>query len=192
MNLSWNRIASTGRYRLTVSRSANLSSPVTRVNTTAVGRLLRNLELGTYYWNVALVSDGEIISSSPTRSFRLTANVGQPGAPFAPGARIDMTDRNDLLFRWKAAPGARSYRLRLFKSGNTTPLVDTRVNAPVYRLTNLRLLDVGRFSYEITARAAGGGRVYESKPVTGFFNIVLRKIEKPKILIPDEIFVKKE
>lgn len=194
VNLAWKRMGGTGRYRVTVSNTPNFSTILYNRSTTSNSARLTNLATGTYYWRVALVSDGSVISRSEPRSFQLSANLGQPGAPFTPGARIDMTDRNNLTFRWRSAAGASSYRIRLFRGNGPggAQILDTRVNASIYRITNLRLLDTGRFYYEITARGRAGGRFFESKPTTGIFTIILRKIEKPKIFIPDEIFVKKK
>jgi hypothetical protein len=93
---------------------------------------------------------------------------------------VDMANKEKLVFRWKKVPGAQNYELILRNgSSNAKELFRKTINTNQYVLTDLTILDVGNFSWEVKAYSEGGDSM--SSGIINFRIILSNELEAPVI-----------
>jgi hypothetical protein len=93
---------------------------------------------------------------------------------------VDMANKDKLVFRWKKVPGAQNYELILRNgSSNAKELFRKTINTNQYVLTDLTILDVGNFSWEVKAYSEGGDSM--SSGIINFRIILSNELEAPVI-----------
>lgn len=104
----------------------------------------------------------------------------------ARGAVIDMAARDRLSFLWREAPGARSYRLRIFAGagGSGRALYDLQSATPGYELTDLSRMGVGSFSWSVEAIDASGAVFYREQ--AAFRLILSEELASPEVILRAE------
>lgn len=175
------------RYQLELARDKGFGKQRTTRESGSPQCRVSTLDTGTWYWRVHLLGTEEKrLASSKLWSFTLLRKPGLPvlQVPEA-GAAIDMTQRNNLVFRWEKVPGAVRYRWRLYRVvGGTLRLrhqVFTAVT--VHVLNNLTLLDRGVFRWTVAALGQDA-RAGWSEPAQRGFRIRLKKLEQPQFITP--------
>ncbi len=78
----------------------------------------------------------------------------------APGQTIDMSNSDQIVFRWKAVAEAVSYRFALYRNGKNIFTKD--INTTNYTFTELTILDEGKFQWSVESISADGNR--DSEP----------------------------
>lgn len=97
-----------------------------------------------------------------------------------PMSVVDMANKEKLVFRWKKVPGAQNYELILRNgSSNAKELFRKTINTNQYVLTDLTILDVGNFSWEVKAYSEGGDSM--SSGIINFRIILSNELEAPVI-----------
>ncbi|MBR33391.1 MAG: hypothetical protein CMN77_18985 [Spirochaetaceae bacterium] len=177
----------TGKYRLLVSRSANLDG----ARTTETGdrsAFLDGLEQGTYYWKVQrLSSDGDLLGESALLNFKIERKLDKPDLIYpVPGSTVDMTDLDRITFRWKPVEGAQSYTIKLYIMDGTGQrlLITRNVAGTAFEFKDLSMLDTALFRYTVEANAPG----LEGEPGQAAFRISLQLDKKPEFITPEVIF----
>ncbi|TGM52937.1 hypothetical protein [Leptospira adleri] len=86
------------------------------------------------------------------------------------GKLVDMTGRNSIVFRWKHSSASREQKWSLNLYGaNGESILKRNVSGESFRLTDLSVLDVGRFSWSLSQEGN------ESNQVRTDFKIELRE-----------------
>lgn len=173
------------QFRMMVSQNPGFNPVLSGDTLAARGRTIKDLAPGKYYWKVALMSqNGNVLSESETRSFTILDMLGVPNLLEPPrGQTVDMTDKNDLYFRWDAVRGADGYDFTLYRSagGARTPVLNLRTQRPEFLLRDLSVLDVGDFSWSVSAY----GKNQVSQLSLSDFRITLRMDQGgPQITTP--------
>ena len=102
-----------------------------------------------------------------------------------PDSVVDMTVRESLPFRWSAVPGAARYRFTLRRGKRVLIAKDVAENAML--LTDLGLLDVGQFEWQVTATLMSPTTSEKAPTTTGRFRIILRTGPgRPELDLPEE------
>ncbi len=177
-----------GRYRLIISTTADLKNPVVDRSSLSETSPVR-LDPGRYYWKVLqLGADGEILGQSQTEPFTVALRPPRV-TPLLPAAqtRVDMTDRNSILFRWQPTADAVRYRFRLYREPGHRRIFEQVTPANQLLFRRLDLLDTGRFSWSVTVLTRT--TTVESEEAVVPFRIVIDQGQKPEFLSPDTIFV---
>ena len=176
-----------GNYRLLVSRNANLDGART-AETTSRSSFLEGLDQGTYYWKVQrLSSDGDLLGESALRNFKIERKLDKPDLVYpVPGSTVDMTELDQLTFRWRPVEGARSYTIKLYiMDGTGQKLLFTRnVVGTAFEFKDLSMLDTALFRYTVEANAPG----LEGETGQAAFRISLQLDKKPEFITPEVIF----
>lgn len=126
VRMIWSESAAASSYRLTVSKSADFSSPVVEMRSSTPSCIISTLSEGTYYWKAEpfySVNKIGFSSSSETGVFR----IEQKGALPAPslyiptdGSIIDSgTDAKSTLFSWRFENEAVKYKIEFFKGDSS-------------------------------------------------------------------------
>jgi hypothetical protein len=134
-----------------------------------------------------------VAASSPEAVFTVAKMLTAPQL-VAPGRgqTVNMQNERSLVFSWKPSEGANKYRLRLFQvaGGVRRQVMEHTVTETEYRLTNLELLDVGDFMWEVVAlRHDGDETSAESTPAQQYFSITLPQPQAPVITSPNILYV---
>lgn len=86
------------------------------------------------------------------------------------GGTVDMTGRNSIVFRWKHNSNSKTEKWNLNLYGkNGEPIFKRSVNGESFRLTDLSILDVGKFRWALIQEGN------ESNQNKAEFTIVLRE-----------------
>lgn len=174
------------QFRVVVSPNQNLDPAVVNQMTSARAYSARNLAPGRYYWKVLLVSqNGSVLTESEIRSFSILDLLQPPRLLEPPrGQTVDMTDKNELYFKWDPVRGAEGYDFTLFRSypdGRRTAILNLKTQRADFMLRDLGILDVGGFTWSVSAY----GRNQVSEPAASDFTITLRiDVGKPEIVTP--------
>ncbi|MCB1168402.1 MAG: hypothetical protein KDK33_19765, partial [Leptospiraceae bacterium] len=94
-----------------------------------------------------------------------------------PGATIDMSNKDSILFRWTAMPGVQTYLFRMYR--NDAILMETSLSRPYLNFTELTLLDTAWFEWSVEPIFGDGksGSGFQQK-----FRITLSQtLEKPEL-----------
>lgn len=86
------------------------------------------------------------------------------------GSTVDMSTKDSITFRWSPVAGASEYSFKLLRGGKE--VFSTRVSSTSYTLTDLSVLDVGTFSWSVSALPSG--QDLASPEARGSFQITLQ------------------
>ncbi len=190
--LSWIDRNDGNRYRVTVSRSADLANPLAEIGPYRPAcqfTLPKGERGGLYYWKVVLLdAAGEIVSESPVSSFRIREPIPAP-EQISPinGNQLDINALSALTLEWKPVAGASFYTARLYRMTAGIPqaigswkTVDARVT-----ITDFTKLALDAFSWEVVAgKTEDDGSETTSAPAKAYFRIVqTRVLSAPSIKI---------
>ncbi|MFH0976016.1 MAG: FecR family protein [Spirochaetota bacterium] len=148
---------------------------------------------GTFYWRVnAMDERRNIVQITPVRELHIIPTLDKP-VPIVPQNQsiINMRDRNSLEMSWSRITGAQVYIVRLYYLHGTEFLKvhEARTIQNSLRLTNLSMLNRGRFSWTVTGSRMekdDGTKAINSPEGKGYFEITLgKKLDEPKIISPD-------
>jgi hypothetical protein len=173
------------QFRMMLSQNPGMAPVISSETLTARGRSVKDLAPGKYFWKVALMSQsGNVLSESETRSFTILDMLGVPNLLEPPrGQTVDMTDKNDLYFRWDAVRGADGYDFTLYRDlpEGRRPILNLKTQRPEFLLRDLSILDVGAFSWSVSAY----GKNQISQLSVSNFAITLRMDQgQPQITTP--------
>ncbi|MBX7057733.1 MAG: FecR domain-containing protein [Leptospirales bacterium] len=168
--LTWNNVPEARRYRVIVSPRPDLSAPVLDATTSQNFIESPPAPPGAYYWRVEAETPAGTASSPLSRFNRRTseaqgdpeatpaadaagsetaAEVGDQDGQGPPAAPDNFVFQSPASVRWRAIPGARSYRFQLRNSGGRI-LVDQRVS------TAHSELQIPDGAYQVRAGALDG------------------------------------
>ncbi len=194
--LRWTSAERGATFVVTVSTDPEFSKPSSKTETSSNSHRLENPAPGRYYWKVGgVAADGMAIPESRPVSFTV-APVPPLDTPArlspAEGAVVDMSKSSYLDFSWTAVKDAAKYDITLTerKTGRTVFTETTTTNR--YRFTKLESLDVGAFSWTVTAvsKAEAGLSARSSAAAKASFTI---KIVQPAgttgLVSPSVIYV---
>lgn len=135
------------------------------------------LPAGSYRWTVN-ATDKNGVSVSPDVSFRFTVTQIPPLDPvivISPADKfvIDipyLKNNRAVSFKWKAVPNATDYMFELYQkndNGTLRKIESKNIKSTTFELTDLTVLDVGKFEWQVTAFAHTSGGYQEQKsPIT--------------------------
>ncbi|MBL8019516.1 MAG: FecR domain-containing protein [Leptospirales bacterium] len=186
--LSWDG-PDLSQFRILVSPNQTLNPAILSEVTATRARNLKNLTPGRYYWKVVLLSqNGGVLTESETRSFSILDLIQAPTLLEPPrGQTVDMTDKNELYFRWAAVNGAEGYDFTLYRNApeGRRPVINLKTQRPEFLLRDLGVLDIGAFSW--TVNAYGKNQISELS--VSDFNITLRMdVGKPEVVTPGVLY----
>ena len=196
VHYTWERLPQNGQYRITISRQADLSSPL-ETERTASGNFKGKFPgEGLFYWQVALQIDNETVARSEVGSFQIQENLNDPVLTFpSRGSLVNMEKRDNLPFQWEPVEGATRYTFRLYeiKNARRSRILEVERSQPGFTLSDLTLLDVGQFAWSVTAHGlSSGGRKLDSRETLLHFSISLGDQKAPEILSPEKQYLEKE
>ncbi len=145
------------------------------------------LEPGLYYWTARGLLAGLDISARESFRFFVDPIPPLPAPELlgpAEGEVFDvakLSSRRSITLAWKAVAGANRYILRLEPSGGGKPIIarDDLVT-PGFVISDLSILDKGRFTWSVEARLldAGGELEQAGTAASSFFIIALPVLPK--------------
>ena len=178
-----------GGYRLIVSKAADLKNPIIDQPSASEGSQVK-LDPGLYYWKVIQTGlSGEALGESRIERFTVAVRPAKvmPVYPLAQ-TPVDMTQQENILFRWRPVAGATAYRFRLYREPGRKQVFEQLTPGNQLLFNRLDLLDTGLFSWSVTARTKETDA--ESEETIVPFRIILDQGQKPEFISPDTIFVK--
>lgn len=196
ISFSWENQATEGKYRLTLSRNLDMSSPITRTEIGFNRTTIKSPGSGDYYWQVEMLGEnGKPVVKSDTRQFTILKKLNEP-VPIFPesGSTVEMSKRDTLPFRWMAGDDTDYYKFSLFQNrdGIRTRIFEKETPATSITLTDLSLLDVGDFSWSIEAVRKTSGGDLNSREVISYFRISLEGYKSTEILSPEVQYIEVE
>lgn len=161
---------------------------------------MTRLTEGTYRWKIkASTKDGLPIDSAE-RTFTVSAvpqlpapTLLEPTQNLVMGPTYLRTNRT-ITFRWRAVSGATSYSFVLYKRGRNGSLSavysERAVQGTQVRLTDLSILDVGDFVWNVTAfsYARDGYEEQRGRAATGTFKIDFTVPDKVETVQPGRLY----
>jgi hypothetical protein len=190
--LSWVDRNDGNRYRVTISRSADLTNPAAEIapyRPTCQFTLPKGERGGLYYWKVALLdAAGAPVSESPVSSFRIREPIPAP-EQVSPvnGQQLDINALSALRLEWKPVADASFYTARLYRmtAGIPQSIGSWKSVDPIVTITDFTKLALDSFSWEVVAvKTEEDGSETRSAPAKSYFKIVqTRVLSAPSIKI---------
>jgi hypothetical protein len=181
---AWKDANGGSRYRLLVSRTADLSNPIAEASphrTDCSIPFPEGIQAGNYFWKVSLVdSAGAVTSESPVSSFAVLVAPPAP-KPVAPakGAILEINALDALRFAWESTGDGDSYIVSLYRmTGGIPKLVGSwETDETTLSISDFSKLALDTFSWELFAvRKNGDGTKTKSEPAVSYFRIVQGKL----------------
>ncbi|MCB1173985.1 MAG: hypothetical protein KDK39_10480 [Leptospiraceae bacterium] len=161
----WQSMAEINRFTFQVSKDPSFSKTQYQTVTEAnFVQLRQQLAEGSWYWRV----QGQAASGKTSRWSEAASFIVQDKSKTAkekeseddgsgqlvllvPQGVVDMSGQNRLIFRWRPDARSKAWRISLFqvKDGRTRLVHRSQTTKPVYVLTDLSVLDVGPFIWQI-------------------------------------------
>ncbi len=184
VSLSWIDRNDGNRYRVTVSRSADLANPLGELvpyRPTGQFTLPKEERGGLYYWKVVLLdAAGAPVSESPISSFRVREPMPAPEPVFPiNGKQLDINALSALSLEWKPVTDASFYTARLYRmtAGIPQSLGSWKTVEPRVTITDFTKLALDSFSWEVVAvKTEEDGSETPSAPAKAYFRIVQAKV----------------
>lgn len=109
------------------------------------------------------ITKQENVESKPSIP-KIERNKMSPPRPIYPKSSVDMAGKNRLVFRWGGSPMVEEYELvlREEKAGGGE-ILKKKVKTTEFVLNDLTILDIGNFSWEVSAIGKNGERVKSPK-----------------------------
>lgn len=184
VQLAWNNVVRSGRFRVSVSKNANLAGAKTK-ETSGTG-IKMDLKPGTWYWKVERLAGTTTAAVSKVQKFELIEALPPPDLVNPVRNRsVDMTNQNYLEFSWKPVRGAVRYKFQLYRNGTNRPLIIRETRETRIRINDLSKLDTAGFYWTVQAVSATGST--DAVEARGQFRITLEEPEKPEFITPDTI-----
>ena len=104
---------------------------------------------------------------------------------------VDMTDSDRLTFSWMGIYGATHYKILLYEVRKSIdrPIFTKEVDGTFYILTDLRILNTGKFLWQIVAYE-GDKILYRKDKKKYSFEIILNvKYSEPVIVSPGKVYL---
>lgn len=189
---NWRGSTEMARFHLQISQNAGFSELIVDKNYERNFVPLKGeWKDGQYYWRVkGTTAAGKESPYSAVRRFSVGAGFMRSEMDAADRVKVlfpvrtavDMTGKKALEFRWEAVPEAKSYNFKLYRNerGVLTPILAQTVQTPGITLTDLRILDVGYFAWEV--QPDGG----DKKP-SGRIDFTITLSQYLQNLRPDDI-----
>jgi len=148
--LRWKKLPVNGKYEVVLSRDKDFKEIVKKIITSLNQVTIRELNSGKYYWKVSLLDESnETVTSSDFKTFEVMNTLG----PLSPknGERINMTNRDFLLFEWEKRSGVNNYTILIYQDTTNGKRAVLQKSSSTNRfiLNELDVLDEGRFEWEI-------------------------------------------
>lgn len=185
--LSWTDPNQGSRYRVIVSCSPDLSSPI--LDTEAMAPRYRFVipadTTGPVYWKAELLgTDSRPLSGTRVSVLDVTQPIPPPviRSP-APGTTFDINSTRSLKLEWDDPSGDQAYRVRFFRSvgGIRTCIRELETSGGSLVVTDLSCFSLDRFDWELTASSPETGGA-ASEPAGSWFRFVQKKpLAVPKI-----------
>jgi len=161
--LSWSASSTASSYRLQVSTSSAMSSPVVDDSTLtgtsrSVGPLSNNTQ---YYWRVNAKNSGGTSAYSSVFSFTTIVAVPAAPSPATPANGATAVSISPTI-SWSAPVGATSYRLQVSTSSTFSTFVfdQSTLTSPSYTLVGLS--NSIQYYWRVSASNAGGAGPFSS------------------------------
>lgn len=137
-------------------------------NTKSSKTNVSNLNSGTYRWKIkSSTSNGYSLDSKESFTFtikeppRLAKPVLLLPKDKMVFASYYFRTHSSIQFTWEPVSAATSYKFEIYKTddnGNRTKkIIDTTVNQPSFTLSNLSILDIGNFSWQVSGLSGRNG-----------------------------------
>lgn len=164
---NWRGPAEMTRFAVQISQSPEFATSVLNKTHDRSFVVVKDMPDGQYYWRVkGVTAAGKESPFSAVRKFSVGPGfmksefdaADQVKPVFPVRTAVDMTGRKTLDFRWEPVAGAKSYNFRLFRNdrGILTPVLAQNTQAPAFSVTDLKILDVGNYAWEV--QAEGGDK----------------------------------
>lgn len=188
----WNQETRVNSHELRIFAGADQEAPLYSFPLNQSYYRIRELPPGQYFWDIkSQDNQGFKAPDSERRSFTLRslAELNRP-AVLSPlrGEVVDMTDKDELYFQWRAVSGAEFYRLSLYNSQGDLIFQNNRIEGTEWSIEDLSILDVGEFQLELQAESfyEDLGLTRSSLPLRQEFSISLEALEGiPQIITTD-------
>lgn len=190
VRFSWKATDIKGRYKLMLSQKKDFSSiyKESLVEFHTTGSTLP-IDDGIYYWKVSLLDNDDSILVNSLPQMLTVKKVLDAPVVISPkdGYVVNMSDKNYLQLNWNRVAGANLYKVTLSQiiKGKEYRLADIEENGTSYKISDLKKLDTGKFSWKIQAFEVAGNKkdvMRKSSVIKNDFEIILGKpLEKVKV-----------
>lgn len=200
---SWKKSGEAVSYQLILRKlnSDGSSRIVEQKSSTGSSVSIPRLTSGTYLWKIkASTAEGIPLDSSERRFVveRLpdlaTPVLTSPAGGFVIGPDY-LRENRSINFKWNSVPGASSYSFNLYKKtsdGKNLAVVSRKnLKSNRFELSDLSILDIGSFSWSVTAfsYASDGYEERRSKSGSSSFKIDFTLPEKVETITQGVIYV---
>lgn len=193
---NWKPLPTGLNIKLIISKDENFENKLLDEWVKGSGVTLNLPEPGEYFWKLVWEGKNSKLESE-VFSFQLRQPILAPSILFPlNGERIDMTNSNELQFRWTDVREADSYQIRLLDITGfiEKEILNLKTKTNFYRFTDLTKLNQGKFRLEVKAIRVSQSRTgslesIESKPTRSDFFITIQTGKIPRILTPEKIYV---
>lgn len=196
LTFTWRNDPGLPTARFTLARDSGFRNILSEETLEASKTRFKQLEPGSYYWNVAGVDASGRSYVSAARRFEVekAPDLAPPliVSP-KPGERVDMATREVLSLSWKPVQDATGYSAKLV-SRKTGALIASvaDLKATHWDISDLSKLDIGDFTFTVQSLALGkdGKAARRGQAASVDFGIILSDSGGvPKILSPDTMYV---
>ncbi|MFC1671226.1 hypothetical protein ACFL20_12615 [Spirochaetota bacterium] len=188
IEFSWKKTKFSGAFILKLSRSKSFQKPYKQLSTYDNSLDVDDVPWGNYFWKLVQIDKGgNIVNSSPTYKLNIKRILSRPRVYDPPnGEVIDMSDKNDITFKWAGPSDANNYKIVIFSKNKKYPILSKTTGKTNFSIKNLDKFNEGSFYWSIQAftRDNKNRIVHKSPPMQSNFTLTLKeKLTKPKIVI---------
>lgn len=202
VTLSWPPIEGASEYLLEIAYDDDFDRIVMRTRTERSAYQTPSLKVGSYYYRVTGIFDGEVRGRLDPQTFAVTKplEITSGQKPRLPAPEITspkhmelFPSRGTVRLSWKKVDGAKSYRVRLWDfegyagtGGRSLPRWETKTNQNFLEIndapySSFMFLESGRYRYDIAA-------INENS--LGYDAIGFFEVDRSWFLKPSETYVR--
>ena len=161
---------------------------------------VNRLAPGSYRWTVNAVNKNGV-SVAPDVSYVFTVTAVPPVSPVKIESPVNnfvvdvpyLRNNRNIIFSWKAISGVTDYDFVLYQknsNGTLRRIINENIKSPSYTLSDLRVLDVGKFEWHVTAyvHAADGFEIQKSPVVISEFEVNFDLPDTVKTIDPGRMY----
>ncbi|MDZ4727195.1 MAG: FecR domain-containing protein [Leptospira sp.] len=189
--LKWKKLNTKVNYKLEISKLPNFSNLIVSEQVTNTFYDFKAKDFGKFYWRV--IADTEPEKTKSEEWIFVLSSSMEPPILISPtkNETIDLSNRNNIVFTWKAQEKAIAYKIKIFDiSGiKEKQIVSERTTQLKFVISDFTKLNEGRHKIEICSLYSGSDVEKESAYYRSDFFINLPKLNIPKILTPGTIYV---
>ncbi len=182
---NWKRNPESTTEHFQMARDKDFKSEVVEKKVTRNHVVMKGpIKSGTYYWRVRGTVEGNAQPFSTPAKVVIAPEPSLADPELTPpriicpaeGEVVDMTDINTLDFRWESTGKDDNYRMKVYHvvRGHQRPVFETEASHPGVTISDLTVLDKGRFLWVVERVRTGPEGIISGTPARVNFIITLQ------------------